>query len=68
MFGFRKAFSRSILLTPPSLFLSVSQEIIEVESENVFKLAANALQVSVFKCATCIREIAASEKLLKREI
>lgn len=28
---------------------SVSQEIIEVESENVFKLAANALQVGVFQ-------------------
>ncbi|XP_077568864.1 FERM domain-containing protein 4B-like, partial [Stigmatopora nigra] len=31
---------------PLSLSLSLSQEIIEVESENVFKLAANALQES----------------------
>lgn len=34
-----------------SVFL---QEIIEVESENVFKLAANALQVSVMKACMSV--------------
>ena len=37
---------------PPSVVVSVSQEIIEVESENVFKLAANALQVSAWLIAS----------------
>lgn len=52
MFGFRKlSAGASSYSSPPCC--SVCQEIIEVESENVFKLAANALQVGVFKCIIC---------------